>query len=777
MNYESNLNQEENILKNNEMEKKEEINLIDAYIGVNSEKLKDGSFSWCTLIFGPLYVFYRKMWLFGFVWFLIISVITLLAALFSINFSSILPIIDYGNYSAANILTFVITWIVNIVMSFMFKKLYIKKVTKKVEQIKQKNIGASNEELSKICSKKGGTTILGIILAIALVEIIPTLLATVIEHKLLIDVNEKVEESSAYSIISSVENAYTLAELNSKDGNITLESIKAEYDGKFSTWNEDNTISSNSYDFVCNITVNENNEMQVSCDVNGKIIESELFSLGKSNTENDKEESNAISYRIEEELADYGTNLYYKHLYVNDKLVNFMDDISSVKVQQMADILIVERSLSSKVLFVVDKNANVIGVFGSKHGENDKNFELLKTKLYYRDTYRIDGNNIYVQTDQLGNGGADYTLCHNIIDDNEIVVYEEKFTYLGNNKFSNATVTKQVTRKQYMQEHNITCNTKELLKEKDLLINKTSSIINFYKNNKKIGTYFCKGMECSIIQPTMDFHYTFYREPSKIYESGKVALTDNLNGNINIVIFDIYNNRTYDVHEKLADSYNLGDKYMLVKNKDNQFAILNKDYEYVKKYSNKQFLYSSGYVGNNNFNVEKDMIISIKDNLYGIEKISKNEMIINHKYANIALTDGITVYSTNDNHEQDFYYTDKLYQNKYFKGKIGNKWYLYDLNTDKKVINKGYDRLYLIDKNTIAVYENGKISFIDYKGNYVTDDKIEVYVSSEKFYQSPEGIRFILNGNIVNIYVDIEKSSQQHHYEYNLKTKKITKIN
>ena len=44
--------------------------LVDAYIGKKSDKLKNG-FSFCTLFFGVLYVFYRKMWSLGFIWILI----------------------------------------------------------------------------------------------------------------------------------------------------------------------------------------------------------------------------------------------------------------------------------------------------------------------------------------------------------------------------------------------------------------------------------------------------------------------------------------------------------------------------------------------------------------------------------------------------------------------------------------------------------------------------------------------------------------------------------
>ena len=195
--------------------------------------------------------------------------------------------------------------------------------------------------------------------------------------------------------------------------------------------------------------------------------------------------------------------------------------------------------------------------------------------------------------------------------------------------------------------------------------------------------------------------------------------------------------------------------------------------KYIRNYSGTQFIYRTGYNGHDKFNVQKDIIVTIKNGKYRLEKISKDETIISHKYDNIALTDAITVYSS-EGAQRNFFYTDTIYNDKYFKGKIGDKWYLHSLSTGEKVIDKGYDRLYLINENTIAVYENGHISFIDYKGNYISDDKIEVYISSQRFYNSPEGIRFVVKDNIVSIYVDIEGTSQNHEYEYNLQTKKVT---
>lgn len=123
--------------------------LIQDYIGNNYNNLKTG-FSWCTLLFGVVYLFYRKMWTFGLI---IIAIST---------FSGII----FGEY--ASLLTFV----ANIVFAAIFKEQYYNNATKKVEEIINYYPSKTQEELSVICKKKGGTTIVPIILYILFLVVI-----------------------------------------------------------------------------------------------------------------------------------------------------------------------------------------------------------------------------------------------------------------------------------------------------------------------------------------------------------------------------------------------------------------------------------------------------------------------------------------------------------------------------------------------------------------------------------------------------------------------------
>ena len=112
--------------------------LLDAYIGVNVEKLKGGSFSWSAILFGIEYTLYRKMWFLSVIWFVGLVII----AMFLPSFSTI------------------ISFIVNFVIALQFKDWYVNHAKEKIKKIKLDNPNASEEELLKICRKKGGTSIL-----------------------------------------------------------------------------------------------------------------------------------------------------------------------------------------------------------------------------------------------------------------------------------------------------------------------------------------------------------------------------------------------------------------------------------------------------------------------------------------------------------------------------------------------------------------------------------------------------------------------------------------
>lgn len=121
--------------------------LINAYIGKNADKLKNGTFSANTFFFGSLYVLYRKMWLLGIGW----LVVNAIVGAFLEPVSSAISIA------------------LSVVLGLKFKNLYLNHVIEEVNKIKIENNNATREELMMICTNKGGTSILGVILPIIII--------------------------------------------------------------------------------------------------------------------------------------------------------------------------------------------------------------------------------------------------------------------------------------------------------------------------------------------------------------------------------------------------------------------------------------------------------------------------------------------------------------------------------------------------------------------------------------------------------------------------------
>ncbi len=107
-----------------------------AFIGANKESIIKSKFSFPTLLLGPYYLIYRK--LFG------IGIILLI-----VNILSNVYLGENG---------FGLNFFINLTMAFKFRNIYLSHVNSKVKIIRDKNNDKTSSEIMYICSKQGGTT-------------------------------------------------------------------------------------------------------------------------------------------------------------------------------------------------------------------------------------------------------------------------------------------------------------------------------------------------------------------------------------------------------------------------------------------------------------------------------------------------------------------------------------------------------------------------------------------------------------------------------------------
>lgn len=117
------------------------------YIGNNYVGIEESKLSFSSLLFGPIYALYRKIYLVGIVW---LSIIALLLLNFSVY------------------VVLFINLFLNIMMFFIFNSLYLKIIDKKISKIVDKHPNHTLEELKRICAKNGRTSPVFIVIFIIL---------------------------------------------------------------------------------------------------------------------------------------------------------------------------------------------------------------------------------------------------------------------------------------------------------------------------------------------------------------------------------------------------------------------------------------------------------------------------------------------------------------------------------------------------------------------------------------------------------------------------------
>ena len=115
------------------------------YIGDNYYNFKN-KFNIYALILGGIYLFYRKQYLLGTIY-ILISTIT-------IFITPVIPII------------------LHIILGIIFNRQYTNYVIRKSRQIKIKNINKSKEEILKLCSERGNTSLLSAMASIIIILVL-----------------------------------------------------------------------------------------------------------------------------------------------------------------------------------------------------------------------------------------------------------------------------------------------------------------------------------------------------------------------------------------------------------------------------------------------------------------------------------------------------------------------------------------------------------------------------------------------------------------------------
>ena len=167
--------------------------LLSSYIGLNYEKIRNGSFNFAAACLINLYFFYRKMYLIGFI---IVVLNTIVSILFD--------------------LSFVVSIILFFIVGIFTNQVYMIHVKSKIRKIKANNPNLSREELASLCSKEGGTSLGSAMLGILTVLVV-SLVFELLGFQTVIDTFENILIDNKEDTVNPTTSADTFIIPNDKD--------------------------------------------------------------------------------------------------------------------------------------------------------------------------------------------------------------------------------------------------------------------------------------------------------------------------------------------------------------------------------------------------------------------------------------------------------------------------------------------------------------------------------------------------------------------------------
>lgn len=222
------------------------------------------------------------MWMLGIIWFLASMIISM----FLSSLSSVL------------------TLAANIFISTQFKKWYIKHVEEKVEKIKAENPNASQEQLLMICTQKGGTTIIPIIIMVVLYIAIFAIAFLTVLGTLETAKDNANKYDDTYNNNSSVSGSGDIGDLS-----LTIPSSFEK-----GSYNTDSYLSYSLYDYdsndSCRITVSTTNSRYYDS-VSAYLEDNVYYSASDTASSIEQKNINSNNWAYMSVKTSYNTTYYY----------------------------------------------------------------------------------------------------------------------------------------------------------------------------------------------------------------------------------------------------------------------------------------------------------------------------------------------------------------------------------------------------------------------------------------------------------------------------------
>ena len=235
------------------------------------------------------------------------------------------------------------------------------------------------------------------------------------------------------------------------------------------------------------------------------------------------------------------------------------------------------------------------------------------------------------------------------------------------------------------------------------------------------------------------------------------------NNNTEAILYDFTRGvlATYEipVYSLSDESYNI--IYFVAKLKDGKYGIVDTSANIIRPFVSDGFVSSPvKAIYSDTYSIKNNLIVEKKNNKYGLTNINRVNTVLDYKYDSI-----------------------RLLNDKYYKVKVGDNWYLYNMSNNEQALKEKYQEIFMPTPEILIVKISDYLYIKNESGQNLIEDKIYAPMAYDEnaCCGSSSGIYVILNyedNNIVNIitYTDsvVEKSNTIK-YVYNIKENKLTK--
>ena len=308
---------------------------------------------------------------------------------------------------------------------------------------------------------------------------------------------------------------------------------------------------------------------------------------------------------------------------------------------------------------------------------------------------------------------------------------------------------------------------------------KKGEMINFTRGMSYSKNYTCQAEECRFYIPSTSLELGSYKYTTSRYavislcETGKCKYIDSYAGDMfynennqnvagTVVIYNIMTGESKRIENvKSRNQADANFVYVTLSNGDNY--VVSYDGTVNRKIEEPALYCWEGCGISDDFiNYSDNLIVTIKNEKYGIEQLSTGNVIIDHSYDKIELS--------NNGFEHSYYRRD------IFVGEKDGKQNFYRLKDNTPVLKNNYEKVILISKDKFVSYKDKKISI----KNMNEEDLIEpisVETLDQTGPQNPNGIYIAKTENKDVIEIVIPNTNPRERYSFNLVTNEFKKTN